>query len=113
MSKDELAINAYLHLVNWVYYASQRKGHHWCDDDYVFPALNNISKKVLKTNDTATGYKKVGVGWGKKMSEQVFNNLLNCIVRGLNRDGKEIPGYVSKHWTNSWFKSHTFRRAGA
>ncbi|ETN24093.1 hypothetical protein PPTG_00543 [Phytophthora nicotianae INRA-310] len=113
MPKDELAINAYRHLCNWVDYASERKGHHWRDDDYVFPALSNISKKVLKTNDAATGCEKVGVGWGKKMSEQVFINLLNCIVRGLNRDGKEIPGYVSKHWTNSWFTSHTFRRAGA
>ncbi|ETN00424.1 hypothetical protein PPTG_18106 [Phytophthora nicotianae INRA-310] len=98
MFKDELAINAYLHLCNWVDYASQ--------------PLNNISKKVLKTNDAATGYEKVGAGWGKKMSEQVFIYLLNCSVRGLDRDGKEIPGYVSKHWTNSWFTSHTFRCAG-
>ncbi|ETP02932.1 hypothetical protein F441_20054 [Phytophthora nicotianae CJ01A1] len=98
MFKDELAINAYLHLCNWVDYASQ--------------PLNNISKKVLKTNDAATGCEKVGVGWGKKMSEQVFIYLLKCSVRGLDRDGKEIPGYVSKHWTNSWFTSHTFRRAG-
>ncbi|ETP31108.1 hypothetical protein F442_20001 [Phytophthora nicotianae P10297] len=98
MFKDELAINAYLHLCNWVDYASQ--------------PLNNISKKVLKTNDAATGYEKVGAGWGKKMSEQVFIYLLKCSVRGLDRDGKEIPGYVTKHWTNSWFTSHTFRRAG-
>ncbi|KAG1707130.1 hypothetical protein DVH05_026326 [Phytophthora capsici] len=47
------------------------------------------------------------------MSEQVFINLLNCIVRGLNKDDKGIPGYVSKHWTNRWFTSHMFRRAGA
>ncbi|ETP13237.1 hypothetical protein F441_11517, partial [Phytophthora nicotianae CJ01A1] len=37
MLMDELAINAYRHLCNWVDYASERKGHHWRDDDYVFP----------------------------------------------------------------------------
>ncbi|ETO76579.1 hypothetical protein F444_08058 [Phytophthora nicotianae P1976] len=53
------------------------------------------------------------------MSEQVFIILINCIVRGLNRNGKQITGYVTKHWTNSWFTSHThththtFRRASA
>ncbi|ETK87795.1 hypothetical protein F441_07982 [Phytophthora nicotianae CJ01A1] len=32
------------------------------------------------------------------MSEQVFIILINCIVRGLNRNGKQITGYVTKHW---------------
>ncbi|KAE9048602.1 hypothetical protein PR001_g3742 [Phytophthora rubi] len=113
VSKDEMAINAYMHLCNWVDYASKTKGHQWRDEDFVFPALTCISKKVLKTKDEATGCEKVSIGWGKKMSEQAFITLLNCIVRGLNRDGQHIPGYVYKHWSNNWFTSHTFRRAGA
>ncbi|KAF1786230.1 hypothetical protein GQ600_5552 [Phytophthora cactorum] len=56
---------------------------------------------LLKTNDAATGCEKVCVGRGKKMSEQVFITLVNCIVRGLSRDGKQVTGNVPKHWTNS------------
>ncbi|KAG2970309.1 hypothetical protein PC120_g26596, partial [Phytophthora cactorum] len=113
VAKDELAISAYMHLCNWMDYAFERKGHQWRDDDFVFPALNYISKKVFKTNDAATGCEKVCVRWGKNISEQVFITLLICIVRGLNRVGKHVIGYVTKHGTSGWFTSHTFRRAGA
>ncbi|KAF4142807.1 hypothetical protein GN958_ATG08035 [Phytophthora infestans] len=49
VAKDEQTINAYVHMCNCVDYASLRKGHLWGDDDFVFPALKGISKKVLKT----------------------------------------------------------------
>ncbi|KAG2805451.1 hypothetical protein PC114_g11067 [Phytophthora cactorum] len=65
------------------------------------------TKKVLKTNDAATGCEKVRVGWRKKMSKQVLITLLNGIALGLNRDGKQVTGYVRKHWTNTRFTSHT------
>ncbi|KAH7477075.1 uncharacterized protein KRP23_7748 [Phytophthora ramorum] len=113
LSKDETAINAYMHLCNWVDYTTETKRHNWCDEDLVFPALIGISKKVLKTGDAGTGCEKVTIGWGKKMSEQVFITMLNCIVRSLNTKGGKVSGYVPKHWSNSWFTSHTFRRAGA
>ncbi|KAG4045161.1 hypothetical protein JG687_00007913 [Phytophthora cactorum] len=34
--KDEFAINSYIHLCDWVDYASERKGHQWRDDDSCF-----------------------------------------------------------------------------
>jgi hypothetical protein len=48
-------INAYTHLCNWVEFASKEKGHECRDDDYVFPALTGLSKKVLKDDGDATG----------------------------------------------------------
>ncbi|KAL4086552.1 hypothetical protein PRIC1_014255 [Phytophthora ramorum] len=113
LSKDETAINAYMHLCNWVDYTTETKRHNWCDEDLVFPALTGINKKVLKTGDAGTGCEKVAIGWGKKMSEQVFITMLNCIVRSLNTMDGKVSGYAPKHWSNSWFTSHTFRRAGA
>ncbi|ETN10326.1 hypothetical protein PPTG_10978 [Phytophthora nicotianae INRA-310] len=50
------------------------------------------------------------------MSEQVFIILINCIVRGLNRNGKQITGYVTKHWLTVGLRhthTDTFRRASA
>ncbi|KAG6969814.1 hypothetical protein JG688_00005163 [Phytophthora aleatoria] len=77
----------------------------------MFPAPNCISRKVLKTTTQLQAVKSVR--WGKKMSDRAFITLLNCTVRGLNSDGKQVIGYVPKHCTNSWFTSHIFRRAGA
>ncbi|KAL4093619.1 hypothetical protein PRIC1_011051 [Phytophthora ramorum] len=83
MSDDEMPINAYTHLCNWVGYASNTNGDQCRDDDFVFPVLTSVNKRALKTNDTvaeaagvldedvvgtATGCERVSVGRGKKMS---------------------------------------------
>ncbi|EGZ18819.1 hypothetical protein PHYSODRAFT_500300, partial [Phytophthora sojae] len=101
------------HLCNWVDFATKTKAHVWSDEDYVFPARTGLRKKALRSDDDTTGCEKVVIGWGKKIGEQSFITLLNCIVGTLNRKGQSTPGYVAKHWYNSWFTSHTFRRGGA
>ncbi|ETN22797.1 hypothetical protein PPTG_02602 [Phytophthora nicotianae INRA-310] len=113
LAGEETAMNAYEHLSNWVAYATEKRGHKWVDEDYVFPALVGLSKKAIKSDKGSTGCEKVTVGWGKKMGEQSFINLLNCIDHSLYRQSQSTSGYVAKHWYNSWFTSHTFRRAGA
>ncbi|KAL3667491.1 hypothetical protein V7S43_007712 [Phytophthora oleae] len=113
LSPDEDSINAYKHLCTWADYATKQRGHKWNDDDFVFPALTGISRKALKDDGVATGCEKVAIGWGKKIGEQTFITLLNCIVNALNRQGQTTTGYVAKNWYNGWFTSYAFRRAGA
>ncbi|KAL3661170.1 hypothetical protein V7S43_013779 [Phytophthora oleae] len=113
LSPDEDSINAYKHLCTWVDYATKQRGHKWNDDDFVFSALTGISRKALKDDGVATGCEKVAIGWGKKMGEQTFITLLNCVVNALNRQGQTTTGYVAKNWYNGWFTSHAFRRAEA
>ncbi|KUF82879.1 Imidazoleglycerol-phosphate dehydratase [Phytophthora nicotianae] len=85
LAGEETAMNAYEYLSNWVAYATEKRGHKWVDEDYVFPVLVGLSKKAIKSGKGSTGCEKVTVGWGKKMGEQSFINLLNCIVHSLNR----------------------------
>ncbi|ETM32469.1 hypothetical protein L914_20113 [Phytophthora nicotianae] len=80
LAGEETAMNAYEYLSNWVAYATEKRGHKWVDEDYVFPVLVGLSKKAIKSGKGSTGCEKVTVGWGKKMGEQSFINLLNCIV---------------------------------
>lgn len=65
MSKDEAAIDAYMHLRNWMEYITNTYGHQLRDDDLVFLALTRISKKVLKVGDDATGCESVVLAGGK------------------------------------------------
>ncbi|EGZ29525.1 hypothetical protein PHYSODRAFT_477731, partial [Phytophthora sojae] len=47
----------------------------------------SIAKSVLKSDTASTGCENARVEWGKKIPEQAFITLLNCVVRDLNRNG--------------------------
>ena len=121
LDASERAIDAYFHLTNWAKYLENTRRLHCDDDEYVFPALSKVSKKYLqsktrKTHSSApqmTGCEQTGLHWGKKMSEQTFITVLNCMVQSLNNQRLKPKGYLKQQWTNVWFTSHTFRRAGA
>ncbi|KAG4226379.1 hypothetical protein PC116_g25213 [Phytophthora cactorum] len=100
-------------LTTWLTYVQTKTDQNWNDNDYVFTALSKTSKIVIKTDDSAAGCENARVEWGKKMSEQAFITLLNCVVRDLNRNGVFTRGYIRQQWRDIWFTSHTFRRAGA
>ncbi|ETP28631.1 hypothetical protein F442_22072 [Phytophthora nicotianae P10297] len=88
-----------------------------CLDECESPmdVLTHLKKWVgaIKADDPHTGCENARVEWSKKMSEQSFITLLNCVVRDLNRNGTYVSGYVRQQWRDIWFTSHTFRRAGA
>ncbi|KAF1774315.1 hypothetical protein GQ600_19932 [Phytophthora cactorum] len=98
-------------LTTWLTYVQTKTDHNWDDNDYVFPALFKISKSIIKTDDSSTGCENARVEWGKKMSEQTFITLFNCVLRYLNRNGVSMRGYIRQQWRDFWFTSHTFRRA--
>ncbi|KAG4044799.1 hypothetical protein PC123_g19769 [Phytophthora cactorum] len=100
-------------LTTWPTYVQTKTDHNWNDNDYVFPALFKISKSIIMTDDSSTGCENARMEWGKKLSEQTFITLLNCVLRDLNRNGMSMRGYVRQQWRDIWFISHTFRRAGA
>lgn len=116
LDSSETPIDAYHHIKRWVAFIKEKQQHKWDDEDLLFPALSNMSKKYLKTEVSIAslpGCEKVGIHWGKKMSGQVFIILLNCISRSLKPHGATVPEYLKSSWSNIWFTSHTFRRAGA
>ncbi|ETP08901.1 hypothetical protein F441_15189, partial [Phytophthora nicotianae CJ01A1] len=76
-----------------VYKLKGRKTEVAEDNDYVFPALSKIAKSAIKTDDPHTGCENARVEWSKKMSEQSFVALSNCVVRDLNRNETSVPGY--------------------
>ncbi|KAG2808504.1 hypothetical protein PC112_g16939 [Phytophthora cactorum] len=89
--------------------------HHLDDSESPMDVLSidDMADIVIKTDDSAAGCENARVEWGKKMSEQAFITLLNCVVRDLNRNGVFTRGYIRQQWRDIWFTSHTFRRAGA
>ncbi|EGZ18820.1 hypothetical protein PHYSODRAFT_503195, partial [Phytophthora sojae] len=113
LDDSENPMDALTHLTAWLSYVQGKTDHSWSDGDYVFPALSKVAKSVLKSDTASTGCENARVKWGKKMSEQAFITLLNCVVRDMNRNGKSTRGYVKQEWRDIWFTSHTFRRAGA
>ncbi|ETI30288.1 hypothetical protein F443_22591 [Phytophthora nicotianae P1569] len=115
LGESESPMDVLDHLNKWIEYVVRRQttNHKWSDNKYVFPAFSKIAKSVIKTDGSLTGCEKARVEWGKKMSEQSFITLLNCVVRDLNRNGTSVPGYIRRQWRDIWFTSHTFRRAGA
>ncbi|OWZ11044.1 hypothetical protein PHMEG_00015991 [Phytophthora megakarya] len=102
------------HRPQYIYHVETKTDHKWSDTDYVFPALSKLAKGCLKTDSIPTGCENLakGVEWCKKMSEQAFIMLRNCVVRDLNRNGASVSRYVRQEWCDIWFKSHTLRRAG-
>ncbi|KAG1712394.1 hypothetical protein DVH05_000142 [Phytophthora capsici] len=91
LGNSESPMDVLDHLKKWVEYVDLKTDHKWSDGDYVFPALPKIAKSVIKTGGL-TGCENARVEWGKKMSEQSFITLLNCVVRDLNRNGTSVPG---------------------
>ncbi|ETO78576.1 hypothetical protein F444_06513 [Phytophthora nicotianae P1976] len=94
LDECESPMDVLTHLKKWIGYVNTKTDHKWSDNDYVFPALSKIAKSAIKTDDPHTGCENARVEWSKKMSEQSFITLLNCVVRDLNRNGTSVSGYV-------------------
>ncbi|ETO67738.1 hypothetical protein F444_15367 [Phytophthora nicotianae P1976] len=106
LDECESPMDVLSHLKKWIGYVNTKTDHKWSDNDYVFPALSKIAKSAIKTDDPHTGCENARVEWGKKMSEQSFITLLNCVVKDLNRNGTSVSGYARQQWRNIWFTSH-------
>lgn len=118
LDSSERAIDAYDHVNNWITFMEGNKNQILEDDDFLFPALAKVSRKALKKRNAdgklqSIGCENASIGWGKKVSEQVFITVLNYLALSLNKNGVKTEGYLKRNWSNIWFTSHTFRRVGA